>query len=265
MFHLYNKRSTHYIPFSEITPTDKVENDAYTDFKFNLSLAGNVHYTIQPDEEKGNIKFSIGYSWNQNQKKDIIEVKGYSKNPDDYPLTLNGGVKYTGDNWQHFDLDNDFRIDNRSAEANLYLNVDDSNYLSLTTNDSFKLRAFRTWQAVTEVVGNYFIEPQFHYEDVGDGVVSITEPEESKEGNTYVQLQAGSTPGVSVIKVTYDAMFWAEGDFVNDELASTGSYFNAIDPVNTRVVIVEVGGKNTANIQANIGFFHIYAYRKFRA
>ncbi len=39
---------------------------------------------------------------------------------------------------------------------------------------------------------------------------------------------------------------------MNDELVSTGSYFNAIDPVNTRVVIVEVGGKNTANIQANI-------------
>ena len=253
LFHLYNKRSTHYIPFSEITPTDKVEKGAYTDLKFNLPLAGNVHYTIQPDEEKGNIKFSIGYDWNQNQKKDIIEVKGYSKNPDDYPLTLNGGVKYTGDNWQHFDLDNDFRVDNRSsAEANLYLNVDDSNYLSLTTNDSFKLRAFRTWQAVTEVVGNYFIEPQFHYEDVGDGVVSITEPEESKEGNRWVELQPTGASGVSVIKVTYDAMFWAEGDFVNDELVSTGSYFNAIDPVNTRVVIVEVGGKNTANIQANI-------------
>lgn len=168
LFHVYSKRTTHYVSFHEITPTKKVENGNYTDFVFNLPTDGSVHYTIQPDESKGNIKFSMLYEWHKNDKKDVIEVKGYSKNPEDYKT--DESVVYKGDNWQHFALDNNFRIDNSYVEANLYLNVDDSNYLALGNDEVFELRAFRAWQAVVDVLGNYFVEPQFHYDDVGDQI-----------------------------------------------------------------------------------------------
>lgn len=247
LFHLYQKTGNHYTPFTELTPLSVgTVVDGYVDFSYALPQQCSVHYTIDHSDELGNIKLSRTRSFHRGIPSLWVE-RGYSKVREDYI----SGTGLWSDNWVSFDLDNSLRLNISAAEdANLYLNVDDSNYVTLDTGETTKLEAFRTWQAVTDVIGNYFIEPDFHYEIIGD---SVSIEEKGDEGRRYVDVTAGQN-GLSVIKVTYDAMYfagvgataeyWAEGE--------NSRYYDAIEPVNTRVVIVNVGATNTANIQPNI-------------
>ncbi len=250
LFQLYKKLGNHYTPFTKIEPSSKTEReDGYTDFEYYFPVQDSAHYTIRHSDEKGNIKLSRGLNW-QTGSSDVFVVRGYSKVKEDY---RHGTVGWKTENWTNFDLDNSFRMNlSTTEEANLYLNVDDSNYIEMKEGETQKLEAFRTWQAVDDVMGNYFIEPDFHYEVIGD---SVKVEQGGEEGRRYATVTA-EDEGVSVIKVTYDAMFWsASGSTLPDGSPIEGQntlYYDAIAPVNTRVVVVNVGGKNTANIQPNM-------------
>lgn len=247
-FQLYKKRGDHYTAFDKIAPhKTETKEDGYTEFVYKLMEQTSVHYTIQHDPKKNNIKLSRGLSFNRSTPT-VIPVRGYSKDKKDYQTG-----NFDNDNWTNFDLDNTLRLNrSKSEESNLYLNVEDSNYIQMQSGETKKLEAFRTWQAVDDVIGNHFIEPDFHYEVIGDSVK--VEENLGEEGRRYATLTA-KQEGASVIKVTYDAMFWSQMahamDYSKDEGANS-LYYNAIDPVNTRVVIVNVGGNNDANIQPNI-------------
>lgn len=143
------------------------------------------------------------------------------------------------------DLDNNYREDNGYAEANLYTNVGDSKYLQLAQGETFDLFSFRVWQAISTITLNYFLEPDFHYEVIGDSV-TVAEGAKSAYGREYQTITAVK-PGVSVIKITYDAMIWPWVEGTNRSY-----YYNAIDPRNTGVIVVNVGGNNDAHIEANI-------------
>lgn len=247
LFHLYKKNEKHYSPFSEYTPISvETVEEGYVDFSYALPQQCDVHYTIDHSDELGNIKLSRLRGFNR-ATPSLWKERGYSKVRDDY---ISGTGEWS-ENWISFDLDNSLRL-NVSAveEANLYLNVDDSNYVTLDTGETTRLEAFRTWQAVDNVIGNYFIEPDFHYEIIGS---SVSIEEKGSEGRRYVDVTA-KQEGVSVIKVTYDAMYYGAIGVTMDGNAegANSRYYDAIEPVNTRVVIVNVGATNTANIQPNI-------------
>ena len=249
LFQLYKKLGNHYTPFTKIEPSSKTEReDGYTDFEYYFPQQDVVHYTIQHSDEKGNIKLSRRVGWGEDVA-DIFTVRGYSKVAEDY---VTGSYGWETENWTNFDLNNSFRMNLwETEEANLYLNVDDSNYIEMQAGQTERLEAFRTWQAVDDVAANYFIEPDFHYEVIGD---SVKVEQGGEEGRRYATVTA-EEEGVSVIKVTYDAMFWSANGTPDGGIVREGKnslYYDAIAPVNTRVVVVNVGGKNTANIQPNM-------------
>ena len=233
-FHVYHKSDAHFYPFDELMPASVTDReDGYTDFSYYMPNAYSFHYLLDGDDE--HIKIGRLYSYTPDQTQYTFTVHGYSKTE--------------GDGYDNFDLDNQLRLADRgSEEDNLYLSVPDSNYLVLDSGEDERIEAYRVWEAITDTTGNYFIEPNFHYEVIGDSV-SVTEA--GAAGREYAVIHAAEN-GISVIKVTYDAMCWAKGYVDDPENDSSTKYYNAIDPVNTRVVIVRVGGPNATAIDPGI-------------
>ncbi len=105
-------------------------------------------------------------------------------------------------------------------EANLLTNVGADGVLSMEKGESFSLVAMRAWQAVDNITGNYFFEPDFHYEVFGnEGGIEIT-----KDG-----VITAKQDGAYFVTVTYDSFF------------ANGHLYSAIYPENTGVFVVTVG------------------------
>lgn len=110
----------------------------------------------------------------------------------------------------------------------MYTNLDDSGTLTLKVGDTFNLDTFRVWQAVDSVVNNYFVEPSFEFEAIGD---SVSTRRVGGEGRRQLAITAAK-PGVSVVKVTYGPLTYRVGSTVTD--------YPGIDPRNTYSVVVNV-------------------------
>ncbi len=261
-FSLYEKGTRHYVPFvkygeyaegstASVMLMEKVEqNDGYTDFIYAMPEYINLHYTI---EGPGLIKLSRELSYNGINNGDVETVYGYSVDKADYE----NKSQIITDHLTHFELpDADFRIlAGRDKEDNLYLNVNDNNYIVMQPGDEKRIEAFRVWQAVTDITGNYFVEPNFTYEVIGS---SIKQPEPGgAEGREYVTVrpaEAGQNAahnGISFIKVGYEPMFWSDGDELRGNW-TVPIFYNGIRPINTRVVVVRVGAANATEITTGI-------------
>lgn len=235
---LYKKTGKHYTAFYEYNPamidTDSDEN--YDIYVYNIpkKASGKIHMVAGGSEGATDQITSVIYGetdgWSAEFLKTarIFSVKTLEE-------------EYTIDVEK---LDNSDRRscayflggDSSTVEADMYLNVPDSNFINLTC-EPFELRAYRVNQAQYGAVENYFIEPDFHYEVVSGNSVTVT-PSYSditglpQPGNEYAVI----TPvdiGVSIIKVSYDAMSLQEGN-------NTAAYFNATDDANVRYVVVNV-------------------------
>lgn len=226
----YLKGRAHYVPFTEYMPTsvDTTSDEKYDIYTVNIPENVEIHMTAG-GKDTGFLKTSKKAI----KKADKIRIDGKEQ---DLPAVIDLEK-----------LDNEKRVDDKLAESDLYLNVDDSNFLELNQGDSFDLEAFRVWQAGDTLASNYFIEPDFHYEVIGD---SIELEKKGLPGREYVRIKA-KEKGTSLIKVTYDAICWG-GTIELSGSTTDVSYYNAIDPINTRVVIVSVDGDNAANIHTNI-------------
>lgn len=260
-FKVYCKKNdTHYVAFEEYEPVEINGNILTYELEPNLRYhytLHNLNYTLEPSaqSEVGNIKLSRTFDFlvapdgvdiedtaAQIFVGSTVEVLGYSNNPEDYVL----GNILQKSQLSEFKLNNAMRVNNDYKESNLYLNIAGSRALDMTPGDTQKLEAFRTWQAINSHAGNYFVEPDFHYEVVGDKTVSLTAG--GAEGRRYVNIEAQSS-GVNVIKITYDAMHYMAGSYRHFEPLL---YYNAIDPVNTGIVVVNVGGHNNAGINPGL-------------
>ena len=115
--------------------------------------------------------------------------------------------------------------------ANLYTNLGDAGTLNLAVGETFALDTFRVWQAMAGYTDNYFIEPEFAFEQYGD---SVSLDRIGAPGRERLKITADG-PGVSVVKITYDPLEYIRS---NGETLR----FNAIDPRNTGIVVVNVGG-----------------------
>jgi hypothetical protein len=122
-------------------------------------------------------------------------------------------------------------VDNGSRNANMYTNLDDTGTLNLNVGEVFYLDTFRVWQAMDGVTANYFIEPNYLFDLSGNSahIQRVGSP-----GREQLKIEA-TTPGVSVIKVSYDPI-----EYVT---RGGGTHrFNAIDSRNTVSVVVNVNG-----------------------
>jgi hypothetical protein len=147
-------------------------------------------------------------------------------------------------------LDPARRDDNGYMASDLYLNVNDAQHLVLGAGESFNLIPTRVWQAMEGAVGNYFIEPDYEVE-VLNGANVLTSQWSGGPGLEYARL-TGVSEGTAVVRVTY-------GPIIIREMGQSGegAYFNAIDPINTGIVIVSVvadkASADAAGIETNIG------------
>jgi hypothetical protein len=127
-------------------------------------------------------------------------------------------------------------------------------------------------QAQIGAVTNYFTEPDYHFEIINTetGASKILHSREGgsvREGSIELKTVGargkeeyritGVSPGLSVIKITYDAIKWRSSigqtailDHENKKYSS--DYFNPIEPNCTAVVIVNVGGADSSGITTNI-------------
>lgn len=119
----------------------------------------------------------------------------------------------------------------------LYTNLDDTGVLNLDVGEHFDLDTFRTQQAQLDQINNLFIEPDYTFEVTGD---SVTTQGVGLDGRRQLRINA-EEPGVSVIKITYGPLrYLAAND--NGTPGNTNWSFNGIDPQNTGLVVVNVGG-----------------------
>ncbi len=123
-------------------------------------------------------------------------------------------------------------------EANLYMNLPDSRYLQLEVGENFDITTFRSWQAVETGTGNYYVEPDYHYEvmEYNGSSASVTVDDSGR-------IKATS-PGISVVKVTYDPLDYLAA---NKELLYSGIWKE-----NTGIIVVNVGSSNNDTLKSGI-------------
>jgi len=124
-------------------------------------------------------------------------------------------------------------------ENDLYTNADDSGSINLNTGGSFKLDTIRVWQAMSGQTSNYFIDPLYDFQIVGDENISLSRSGTTGRDRTTINA---NTTGVSVIKITYGPLRYSyvAGTSVNE--GDGHMDFPAIDPVNTGIIVINVNG-----------------------
>jgi len=128
--------------------------------------------------------------------------------------------------------------------ADVYLNVNERNYLALEPGASREINAFRNWQAIESFTNSKIAIPDVHY-DVIDAngepsdLVTVT-PDSYNTG--IANITAGSGTGMAIIRVTYDAMIHKQG--YKSGYGAGGAdttRFSAIWPECTGIIVVTVG------------------------
>nr|MCR4712676.1 hypothetical protein [Clostridia bacterium] len=133
--------------------------------------------------------------------------------------------------------------------ADIYLNINERNYLSMQPGASRELDAFRNWQAIESFTNAKIAIPDMHYEVVDingkpSNLVTIT----PDAHNTCLStITAGNESGMAIIKVTYDAMIHKQG--YSSGFGAGGAdttRFSAIWPECTGIIVVTVGQDGSA-------------------
>lgn len=212
-----SKGKMHFVPFTEIKPAIVRAKKESTTYYFELDDKSTYNYRVFGDDYityGGTFKKAADFSL------DITEEQ----------LKPSGKTKTT--------VDKDTASNSGYNVGDIYLNINPKGYLSLEKGDTFQIVSLRNWEAINTITGNYFIEPDYHYEVIDElgnksNVVTVNEN----------GLLSAKNNGVAIVLVTYDAMtlnFGKEDDF-----------YGAIWPENTGVFVVSVGEKE-ANIEAEL-------------
>ncbi|MDD3194488.1 MAG: T9SS type A sorting domain-containing protein [Paludibacter sp.] len=128
-------------------------------------------------------------------------------------------------------IDRDLKANSNFNVADILLNINERGHLKLTTGDSYQLVTIRAWQAVDNIINNYFIDPDYRYRVMNEeGQADATVVTVDHSG----RLSAVGT-GTAIVLVSYDA--------INSSTAAGGPFFGALWPENTGVFVVTVGAQ----------------------
>ena len=120
-------------------------------------------------------------------------------------------------------------------EAGILLNGPSNKLIELNTGEYFDIYAFRAWQAIESETGNYYVDPDFHYEVVYGNSVNV---------NNEGRITAVSD-GMSIVKVTYDALDWTSS-------RKGRMTYSACWPEKQGIYVVNVNGKESDIIDTGI-------------
>ncbi|MDR1604413.1 MAG: DUF4430 domain-containing protein, partial [Gracilibacteraceae bacterium] len=222
---VHNKGASHFTTFGQYEPEQvEYEQDGYDIYHYKIDATTQCHYEAGGADAAGRTDF-------------VRQVQAFSLSYDN-----SGDNIITVDLARAGDLET-FPLPTAYAQTNdLYLNVNDDRVLELAPGQTFRLHPIRVWQAMIGVTANYFVEPDYRLEIIGDSVTALRT---GSSGRELFDI-TGQSPGLSIIKLTYDPVVWLTDSFRGGEYytrdALLGRYlrFDAIDPENTGVVIVKV-------------------------
>ena len=120
-------------------------------------------------------------------------------------------------------------------EAGILLNGPSNKFLKLNTGEYFDIYAFRAWQAIESETGNYYVDPDFHYDLVYGNSVRVND-----EGRI-----TAVSDGMSIVKVTYDALDWTSS-------RKGRMTYSACWPEKQGIYVVNVNGKDSNTIDTGI-------------
>lgn len=213
---------SHYVDFSTVEPenvTADGDNLLYTYrlaegqvYNFRTSMPGALtlagYFTMSADAAKRPV-----LSFNADDYSAISPKSVF------HDATHNGGYE-TGD---------------------IFVNANEKGWLRMSTGQSFKAHAMRTWQLTDSPVNNYFIEPDFHYTVIGtDGKPSDVLAVSQNNGSAWAEITALRS-GTAIVLVTYDAINLNYYTSAGVKKAFVGGEnWSAIWPENTAAYVVTV-------------------------
>ncbi|MCL2564380.1 MAG: S-layer homology domain-containing protein [Defluviitaleaceae bacterium] len=220
---LHKRNIRHFEPFTSIPISkDETLSDANRDvWRAAVPFATAFHIEA----------FTPGETAMLAQRRNAITQHGTTITLD--PTPLNQWVNGRGTAWH---------------DANVLTNLDDTGTINLQSGGVFYLDTFRVWQAMSGNTENYFVEPLYNFEVFGS---NINVERVGSPGREQFRITAQS-PGVSVIKITYDPIEYvlANGNTL---------FFDGIADANTLAVVVNVdGGSFDTGITARNDFDTYY-------
>lgn len=134
--------------------------------------------------------------------------------------------------------------------ADIYLNANETGCINLDIGDTYTLYPLRNWLAIESISNSKVIEPDFHYTvldvngNLSSDVISITENTTNTTSKHSAVIQAKGE-GTAIVLVSYDAMINAQGYACSNPASADRTFFSAIWPENTGVIVVNVGQDGT--------------------
>ncbi|MDR2806025.1 MAG: DUF4465 domain-containing protein [Dysgonamonadaceae bacterium] len=199
------KGSKHYVPFTEKEAVFTSTSEGNTTFYYNVS--GQHNYRVSKEGA-------------------LTQAGLFTPSASSTSLGITNEQLYS-----HSSKEIDRDVNNNSGYnvADIFLNINEKGHLKLSAGDTYQLINLRTWQLTNSTVGNYFIEPDFHYTVINEnGVVDNSVVTINSNG-----LLTAAGNGTAIVLVTYDA--------INAHSALGGPFFGALWAENTGVFVVSVG------------------------
>ncbi len=204
------KKQAHFQRFTTVAPDSTVLADDTRVYYYRLAASQVYNYRVsQPSK----VTYAGTFTMNANLAPLIITPELLEGDPRRIDRNPNANANYN--------------------VADIFLNINETGHLRLRQGDTHQLVTIRAWQAVDNIINNYFIEPDYRYEVLNEagepatGVVTV-----SNDG-----LLTAVGTGTAIVKVSYDA--------INIKSAAGGPFFGALWPENTGVFVVTVGDAGT--------------------
>jgi hypothetical protein len=228
------KKIKHYMPFEELTPVKTVENgdntttysyvmpNTLTNLYYRVSMPDVMTYTglIVRDDNLSSINVS---------EAEMLE----HGTPDyfNHSLTENGCMNI----------------------ADIYLNINERNHLCLKKGDTKALVAQRIWQLTNNTVGNYFVEPDYHFSVYNDNF---------QPSNDVVTVDADGNltavgEGTAIVLVDYDACYTCKYNDGEKQEFEGGNKWSKLWAENTGVFVVSVGSGENVDSESFAPNFNI--------
>lgn len=134
-----------------------------------------------------------------------------------------------------------------SNVADIFMNINEKGYLSMSVGEERDVFAQRNWQLINSIM-NYYVEPDYHYTVIntnGEEDHSVVEFDNySTTWNPWVSMKAVGQ-GTAIVLVTYDAcktkIHAANGNTSEFYFNDNDGEWSALWPENTGVFVVTVG------------------------
>lgn len=213
------KKYAHYQRFPEITASsvDSTSSAGKKIYTFKLASSQVYNYKVS---QSGKLTYAGKFTMSSSLAALEITTAMLDGNPKQIDRTLTNNNKFN--------------------VADIFLNINEKNYLKLTNGATYQLVNLRTWQTVNTITDNYFIEPDFHYTVINEnGQADHSVVTVDKNG-----IVSAVGNGVAIVMVTYDA--------INVSSAMGDPFFGAIWPENTGVFVVKVGDTGDSGITPNM-------------